>query len=58
MREYEKWRAKERQHLISIGADCSRSDSGGAWIAALKWVLKHELDIGMTVCIKKELEGG
>ena len=26
------------------------------WRAALKWVLKHEPDIGVTACIRKELE--
>ena len=27
------------------------------WKEALEWVLKHEPDIGLTACIKKELKG-
>ena len=39
MKEYRKWRAKERQHLIDIAADCSRTDSEAAWRTALEQVL-------------------
>lgn len=43
MKAYEKWRAKERKHFLSIGADCSRSDSEAAWREALEMVMMHEM---------------
>lgn len=60
MREYEKWRAKERKHLISISTDCSRSDSGAAWRAVLEWMLENidysDSPKSLRAKIKDELE--
>jgi len=72
MKAFERWlrkyeqgcrRYKGRPHLVGYGKfwDITTDDEveeviKDAWKAALKWVLKHDPDIGLASCIRKELE--
>ena len=44
MKEFKKWQKKERQHALSISADCSKISAKKTWRAALEWAYKQETD--------------
>ena len=60
MKEFEKWRSKERQHLLDIGVDCLRSNPRDAWRTVLEHFNKlflegmHPQDV--IFAMQKELE--
>ena len=61
MKECEKWLNRDgkdvlRPELRNWKGVCSEDGFKKGWRAALKWVLKHDSDIGIAICIRKELE--
>lgn len=57
MKEFERWYNKYTTHVkANKGLVIDYFDTQVGWKAALKWVLKHDPDIGMASCIKRELE--